>query len=138
MSPHSKERIKLEDSMEDAIWKMSKGNPGAMTVCLNLLKEGASIDPENAFAGLGLIMFMDSFGIHEHRIWMLYKDVCGECLPTTVAMLRACQLGIIQEGILHRAIDNYGEGLDIPQVIEQVKKKLPKFNPPKAKIARED
>ena len=121
-------RIKLHDSIVDVGMKMSEGNPGALTVLLAMMNEGARIDPDGALGGLGAALSLDTHGIYGSRIWMLYKDVCGENLPMTLAVLRACQLGFITDGEMDRAIDNRGEGLDLEEIKEQVGGRLPAFS----------
>ena len=121
-------RIEGTDTMPTVIIKMSGGNPEAMRVCMDILEHGEEIDPDAAMGGFAALLSLDSHGIYEHRIWMLYKDVCGEDLPTMLAINRACQLGIIDRGTLDTAIDGYGRGLNVLEVVRQVKDRLPAFN----------
>lgn len=123
----SNERINLQDTTISAILKICEENPGAMSVCSNIIIEGEEIDPDNVLGGFGLILLMDTYGIYGSRIWMLYKDVCKESIVKTVAVLRACQLGILREACLHTAIDNYGKGIDVNDLYKQVKARLPSF-----------
>jgi hypothetical protein len=120
-------RIELTDTPMDVIVKMSEGNPGAMTVLINLFKEGGEIDPDAAFGGLASVLDLDSHGIYGSRIWCLFKDVCGQDLTATVGVLRGCQLGLLPEADLLRAIDNYGQGIDVEDILEQVRERLPNF-----------
>lgn len=85
-------RIEGIDTMFDVVRKMSGGNPGALTVCMDILEQGETIDPDGAMGGLGVLLSLDTLGVYEHRIWMFYKDVCSEDLPTMLAVDRACQL----------------------------------------------
>jgi hypothetical protein len=121
-------RINLTDNTFEIIAKMAEGNPGALTVCIEMVKEGDKIDPDSFAGGLGAILLMDTLGIYAEKIWMLYKDVCKESIENTLAVLRACQLGIISEGALLKAIVGYGEGLeDVDGIVAKVKEKLPRF-----------
>jgi len=116
-------RIKLDMTTIDVLTTMSEGNPGALVVLMKLLKETERVDPLSALGGLGTIMWMDTLDIYGPRIWMLYKDVCGENIEKTVLMLRACQLGFIYQEELDRRIDNYGkEGVD--EIVAKVKERL--------------
>lgn len=116
-------RIKLEDTFMDIMVKMSEGNPGAINVLMQLYKEVPNIDPQNILGGIGAILELDTLGVYGPRIWMLYKDVCGEDIANTNWMLRAWQLGIISEAELNKRIDNYGrDGVD--EIIEKVMTKL--------------
>jgi hypothetical protein len=121
-------RIKPDDSLREAIYKLSEGNPGAVRVLIDLFKHNDKIDPDNILGGTGVLLNLDMLGIYSSRIWMLYKDVCGEDYVKTVAMIRACQLGLISEGQLNEAIENYGRGIDVDQLVQQVKEALPNFN----------
>lgn len=118
------ERITLEDNIMTAMTKLAEGNPGAITVMCKMLEQGKKIDPycDPIMTLLGL----DSFALYGSRIWMLYKDVCGQDIVKTLAVLRAVQLGIIGRLTMNGAIDN-GNTLDIESIIESVKKELPDF-----------
>jgi len=120
-------KIELTDSIEDVVIKMSDGNPGAATVCIQLLTEGAATDPYNWLGGLGVIMSLDTLGLYGPKIWMLFKDVCGEDIVKTIAMLRAWQLGFVSKEKLLHAINSYGDGVDVDGLLEQVKERLPEF-----------
>ena len=120
-------RIELTDTPSDVVMKMSEGNPGAMTVCMNILDGGEKIDPDGALGGLGAILMLDTLGIYSSRIWMLYKDVCGENLSTMLAIERAWQFGFVDSVRLNHAIDNRGRGIDIEDLVRQVKDRLPAF-----------
>lgn len=122
-----KSRIQLTDTAMSAAMKMSEGNPGAISVCARMLRDGAKIDPDDFAGGVGNLLSMDTLRIYGSRIWMLYKDVCGEDLRITCAILRAHQLGFLRASELHHAIDNYGEGIDIPSLVAQVENQLPNF-----------
>jgi len=120
-------RIELSDSLSSAIIKMAGGNPGAISVCTRALTEGGEIDPDSAFGGIGVLLSLDTHSIYEHRIWMLYRDVCGQDLVALCGVLRGVQLGIVPEQVVQHAIDHMGEGLDVPGVLAGVRKELPAF-----------
>jgi len=125
----SKERLKdINMSMIQVIQTMAGGNPGAIITITKIIKEAGQIDPDDVFGGFGTVLSMDTFGIHDHKIWTLYKYVCNENIIKTIGMIRACQLGLISEKILHHAIDNRSEGLDVEETMIKVKEILPNFN----------
>ena len=123
----SDERIKLHMTMPDMFYAMSEGNPGALMVCMQMFKDGEAIDPHSFAGGLSPILSMDTHRIYGADIWMLYKDVCGEDLTKTLAVLRAVQLGIISEGDLRGAIANRDHALDPDQLLAAVQERLPRF-----------
>jgi hypothetical protein len=123
-------RIELSDSLESAIMRMAESNPGAMVALGSIIATGARIDMDDAFGGFGSILSLDMMGVYGSRIWMLFKDVCGQDVPTTIAMIRSVQLGILSSEALNHAIDNYGKGVDIKGTCEKVKERLPNFQWP--------
>jgi hypothetical protein len=121
------ERIQLTDSTMDVVMKMSEGNPGAVTVIMSLFKDAAKIDPDNWMPGLGEVLSLDTLGIYGSKIWMFYKDVCSEDLVKMCAVIRSHQLGITSKDSFIHAIDNRGDGLDVDDLLNQVKTRLPAF-----------
>ncbi|KKM06858.1 hypothetical protein LCGC14_1739770, partial [marine sediment metagenome] len=116
----NKTRLELSDSTTDAIVKMSEGNPGALSVCMQLLTKIAEIDPDLTMGGLSTLLLLDTLGIYGSEIWMLYKDVCGEDIADTITILRGYQLGFIDENKLRHAINNRGDGIIVDDVLRQV------------------
>lgn len=119
-------RIESTDSPISAMVKLAEGNPGAVTVLCEILQQGEKIDPDAALGGLAHIFSLDTYGIYGHRIWLLYKDVCNKDIIAVLAILRAVQLGILQESIVQSAIDN-NQWLDCETILAAVQKELPNF-----------
>ncbi len=120
-------RIQLTDTVLSAVKKMAGGNPGAITVLMIMIKEVPTIDPQALMGGMGVVMSLDTEDIYEERIWMLYKDVCGQSIVKTLACLRASQLGFISTTQLDQAIDGMGD-LDVDDLLVKVKKRLDGFD----------
>ncbi len=118
-------RLDLTDTGMSAAIKLAEGNPGAISVIVGILKDGEWIDPVG-MGGLGTMLMLDTFHIYGSRIWMLYKDVCGQDIIKTMAVIRACQLGIIRQHDLNSAIDGNGK-LDTDDLLNQVKERLGTF-----------
>ena len=123
----TKDRLELGDTAVTAVVKMAEGNPGAVMVLAQMFNKGAKIDPDSALGGFGPVLDLDALGIYGSRIWMLYKDVCGEDIVKTLAVLRAHQLGHVSAAQLHHAIDNGGDGLDPDDALAKVQAELPAF-----------
>jgi hypothetical protein len=119
-------RIELADSIMDAVIKVAEGNPGALTVCMMLLDDTKAIDPMAAFGGLGMLLDFDARGIYGSRIWVLYKDVCGESIPNLVALFRGHQLGQIRDSEL------FDTGRDFAALAKAIKAEIGTFNHPLA------
>lgn len=135
----SHERITLDDTGITAAVKLSEGNPGAVTVCGLCLRDGGTIDPDGALGGLGVLMGLDTLGIYGDRIWLLYKDICGESVRNVCMLIRAWQMGFLPRTRLVAAINCQRDPrfpavrLDMDDLNRQVEESLPAFQ--KAKVA---
>lgn len=113
-------------SMSDVVYALSDGNPGAITVMAQMIEQNARIDPDDAFGALGPLMALDTLDVYGSDIWMLYKDVCGHSLVEMLAVLRANQLGFLEETVLKSAIAGETK-LDTFAILKQVQKRLKAF-----------
>lgn len=68
----TKDRVKVHMDIAEIITVLSDGNPGAVSVLIKWLET----DP---LALMG-ILTLDSKRLYGSRIWVVYKDVCGEDL----------------------------------------------------------
>lgn len=132
MLRNTETRIELTDTTFEAIAKIAEGNPGALTVCMSLLKDGESIDSDNIMGGLGNLLSLDTLGIYGSFVWLLFKDVCKKNLSHMIAVLRAHQLGFLSKDDLKSAIqakntrDDFE--INVEELCEQVAERLPNFN----------
>jgi len=123
-----KERIELHDSFHTIIYKMSGGNPGAISVLMGLLKFNEKIDPDSVMGPIGAILSLDTHKVWEEKIWILFKDVCQGNIVHMVALLRSVGMGIIYEEELHgfiRAMKIEKERLE--EITGKLKESLPNF-----------
>ena len=128
-----KERIQLSDNLISAIAKMVDGNPGAMVSCMDIVKNGEKIDPDNIMGGFGNILSLDSYGIYGTDIYILHNDICNREVAKVITILRAVQLGFFSSRALADACsrqDRSGrEMIDIKDLYKKVKEQLPNFDP---------
>lgn len=100
-------RLTGTDSIMDVAMKMSEGNPGALTVIMQLLQNPADI---------GFILACDSIGLYGSQLYMLWNDCCGRDMSRTKTVLKAWQRGkVTAEEILQHVSGGYGvpfEGLN--------------------------
>ena len=125
-------RLKSQDTVPDVFAKLSEGYPGALTVCMGIFTQGATIDPDNFMAGLGPLLALDTLGIYGASIWTLYKYICGEDITKTLAVLRAWQLGFVSDAEIRLAIEACHAGgcptdLNPETLLAQVQERLPMF-----------
>lgn len=63
-------RIKRHDTVQDAIFKLADGNPGAISAMVELSKL--------ELGGLWPLLRLDKLGLYGPDIWVMYKDECRE------------------------------------------------------------
>lgn len=126
-------RINLQDSNVSAISKMAEGNHGAARALVDIWTKGPSIDPDNGLGGFGPILMLDTLEIYAEKIWVLFNDICDRNVARTIAVIRAAQLGYINDNLLKNACNRQDyKGRDIVLVEElykKVKAELPEFDP---------
>lgn len=74
-----RKKIRMDMSIMDVCLLMSEGNPGALSVLAQLMKE------EN---GLFIILDLDDMGIRGSQIWVAYKDGCDSSIEKLKAFCR--------------------------------------------------
>ena len=119
-------KINLQMSTEDMVLAMSGGNAGAIIALMKSLEMNEKIDPENCFGPWGLMVNLDSMGIYNEQIWLLYNDLCGRSIHNTIVVARAWQLGILDKPQIDQAIEQR-DGLPFLELVERVVEKLPCF-----------
>ena len=125
----AKNRIELTDNVFDIMTKMAEGNPGGLSVLMKLYTDSDAIDPDSALGGLGVILDFDQMGIYGSNIWILFKDVCGQDVTKLVALLRAKQLGYIEERLIVDAAYGRNRNLPLKDLFDKVRAYLPDFAP---------
>jgi hypothetical protein len=128
---YDRPRLQLTMTLADAIKAFSRTddggyNPGAVSVLTQIVAHAERIDPDDCFGPLGPMMGLDNLDCYGSRIWMLYKDVCGQNLHAMLGVLRAVQLGFTTEREVNASIDRRA-ALDVPALLAQVKERLPNF-----------
>ena len=132
-----------DDTMAVTIEKMSQSedgrhNPGAITVLMRMLNEGEKIDPD-CMSSVLTIWALDELEIRSGKIWLLYKDICGENLTVFLAVLRSVQLGILSKEDLKASISQEQHrraefllkklGMSVNDLILKIRETCPNFGP---------
>ena len=85
-------RLKLTDTVMDAMIKMAEGNPGAAMAITEIMANAEKIDPQAFGGGLGVLLSLDGYGIYGTDIHILFSDKCNR--DTRRMLMRATQLGL--------------------------------------------
>lgn len=90
-------RIGLNDKWTDVLYKMSEGNPGALTAMLSII-DAASVGEKGHSATFIPLVHLDMHGIYGPRIWMLYKGVFKfRAKALRYALMNNCILKVIEK-----------------------------------------
>lgn len=135
MPYNSEQRItSFTMSVEDILYALSEGNPGALTVMIEALTNGEKIDPDSAMGNFTGLMSFDSYGIYGSKIWLLYNDICGRNIVKALALLRACQMGMMNisevDSALAACVGQPGTMMPperVNEVLALVRELLPRF-----------
>lgn len=84
------QRIDMHMTTYDVIMALAEGNPGALTVLASLAREPQTAEWDWTVDMLSL----DNYNIYGDKIWLLFKDCCGENYPELRDTLRHFRHGI--------------------------------------------
>lgn len=126
------EKISLNDSIQDVIFKLSGGNPGAISVLSQVYQNAYNIDTFTSLGSLAYYLQLDSLGIRGSMIWILYKDICKENILHFMAVIRAVQMGIVAHSDLTTAVLEASQGIrnssiDSADALAKLRTKLPGY-----------
>lgn len=120
--------------LRQTVIDMCAGNPGAINVLMQIIQTSDSVDPDNVLGPLGPLSVLDELNVYGTEIWVLYKDVCGESLTTTLAVLRGYQLGLLSDKDIRAGLtqEYRSEGKDalrtkIEGIVDVVRTYAPSF-----------
>ena len=125
-------RIEINDSLINALVKMSDGNPGAVACLTEIINREATIDPQCLLAPFGAMMQLDMLGIYGSPVYIIWADKCNRDTRKMIMLLRAVQLGLFPRSLIKEmANDQLGEfnltEEEFEALDDQVCKLLPKF-----------
>jgi len=88
-----RKEINLHDNFQELLMKMSEGNPGGLSVLMQIAKEFSKC-PEDAFIHM---MLLDDMNIRGSQIWMGYKDYCGSDIKKFIQCIKEKNQGMINK-----------------------------------------
>lgn len=114
-------RIQLTDTGMDIVVKMCDGNPGAMTVLMELMKK----------KDFPSILSLDSHEIYGTDIYVLWNDICDRNLDHLRAVLAASMIGFIERNVVTDACsrqDYSGKAMiPVEELFQKVITDMPDF-----------
>lgn len=85
----NRQPINLSDNTFDMVTKMAEGNPGAITVLMQLLKRD---DP----AALMIVLDLDDMNMRGPQIWVGFKDHCKQDIEAFAKAIRGRDAAMVE------------------------------------------
>jgi hypothetical protein len=126
------DKLKLNDSLESILIKMSVGNPGAAQTIIELFTSHEQIDGDSVLGSMGSIFILDRLGIYGSEIYILYSDKSNRDIRQLILLLRATQLGFFPALRVKLLASDQANEINITehewkQIDQQVCDRLPNF-----------
>ena len=76
----------LNMSTQDIVMALAEGNPGAINVLMQIMTLSMTERSQDILASL---LTIDREELYGSKLWVLYKDQCGEDIEATIQALKA-------------------------------------------------
>lgn len=93
-------KLRFDMSMMDVLVEFSEGNPGALTVLMELLQHYKD-DPEFLIT----LMFLDNNEIYGSKLYMLWNDCCNRDINKTIETIKYLKDNNISKETIHKNLD---------------------------------
>jgi hypothetical protein len=125
-TPPRPDRIDVDDTPANAVFKLSQGDHAAAEACIALVKTVASADPKAEFGPFTPLLMLEAMGLTGPAIGHVYRKVCDGDPVTLLAVLHAVRLKVIALDAVKRAAVS-GTRIRADTVIDIVRQKIPDF-----------
>ena len=120
------ERIAVDDTPANAVFKLSQGDRAAAEACIALVKIVATADPKAEFGPFTHLLMLEATGLVGPAIGHVHRHVCGGDPITMLALLHAVRLKVMtMDKVKRAAVDR--ERINAQALIELVRQKIPTF-----------
>lgn len=92
--------IQLNENLQEMIVKLAEGNPGGLTVLMELYKE-------QEIGVIGTFLHLDDMNIRGSQLWVAYKDYCKKDLSKLISAVESRDPEMVKT--VNEACAQYGE-----------------------------
>ena len=124
--PPRPDRIDVDDTPANAVFKLVQGDQAAAEACIALVKVVATADPDAEFGPFTPLLILEATGLTGPAIGHVYRRVCDGDPVTMLALLHAVRLKVIAIDAVKRAAVGRTR-IKAETVIEIVRQKIPNF-----------
>lgn len=125
-TPPRADRIDVDDTPANAVFKLVQGDRAAAEACIALVKIVASAEPQAEFGPFTPLLMLEAMGLTGPAIGHVYRKVCDSDPITLLAVLHAVRLKVIALDAVKRAAVS-GTRIRAETVIGIVRQKIPNF-----------
>jgi hypothetical protein len=125
-TPPRPDRIDVDDTPANAVFKLVQGDQAAAEACIALVKVVATADPQAEFGPFTPLLILEAVGLTGPAIGHVYRKVCDGDAVTMLALLHAVRLKVIAIDAVKRAAVS-GTRIKSETVIAIVREKIPNF-----------
>lgn len=105
-------KLQLFDSLHDVIFKMSEGNPGALSCIMGLKEQMKETDWVQALLALDMV---ECYGSHLYMIW---NDSCDRDFDKFKQIITAIKKQQITKEIIEERVKNVGRAKSFDDILE--------------------
>lgn len=105
-------RLRLEDSVQQAIFSFAGGNPGAIAFLFELIKA----NPERYITDF---MTIDCMELYESKLYMLWNDCCNRDVNKVLRIFNQYRLGKITQQDIEDRVKTVGYGKSFDDLLEE-------------------
>lgn len=124
--PPRPDRIDVDDTPANAVFKLVQGDRAAAEACIALVKAVATADPQAEFGPFTPLLILEAAGLTGPAIGHVYRKVCDSDPVIMLAVLHAVRLKVIAMDAVKRAAVS-GTRIRADTVIDIVRQKIPNF-----------
>ena len=108
-------KLELSDSFDKIMIKLSEGNPGALNVLFEIMKENNN----DLLKSIPIFIMIDSMELYGSYLYMLWNDCCNKDIHKTIKVIDLYKRGEIGQPTLNERIRNVGRGKSFDDLLKE-------------------
>lgn len=108
-------KIKINDSVQDIVLKMSEGNPGALTTCFEIIKAKNN----DIVQSIPIFLTLDNMKLYGSHLYMLWNDCCNRDIKEVLNVVEGFLKNKITKQDIEERIKNVGYGKSFVDLLEE-------------------
>lgn len=98
-------KIQLTDSTMEILYKMSEGNPGAISILTKLLSKETTQELVDSI--MNVILPLDTLGVYGSKLYMLWVDACDNNTDKVKKVIELWRTGKLTREEIHENLNQH-------------------------------